>query len=416
MTLVATRDDLVRGVCPTVSAPFATGDGGLIRVRLPGGHLSIEGLRGLAAAADRTGHDLELTSRANVQLRGFDDATLARATVILTAAGLVASAPLDDGRRNVLASPTAAADVGNLVTRIADLLAISTPAHVSPKLGVVVDGGERCSVGDRRDHIALQAVAETGGLRGWAVTIDGAPRDRNLATAVPCDAAIPAIERILDLFATTRATSGAALLAALGVSAIGAAMPDAFPVAAAPRAQPTTSPIGVVSQMGAVVTIGAAPVLGRLSSATARTIADLLDSISPVQLRVTPWRSVVVDIPIDAVDAVLAGFADLGWATTADDPAVHVVACAGSIGCHAGVTDVQALGRSLVGAGRAGSTLRTPIHLTGCEKRCASRDDSVWTVLGLDADTVRVVEPGGWPDLSRGPVLSVAAATEHLGG
>ena len=62
---------LIKGWCPGAWQPMETGDGWLVRVRPPLGQLSKAQMLALCDAAETYGNGLiELTSRANIQLRG----------------------------------------------------------------------------------------------------------------------------------------------------------------------------------------------------------------------------------------------------------------------------------------------------------------------------------------------------------
>src|SRR4051812_40660839 len=90
--------------CPGALQTHAAADGGLARVRVPGGALTAAQLRVLAAAARELGDGhLELTSRGNLQLRALAAGAEAELGARLAGAGLLPSAT-HERVRNVLAS------------------------------------------------------------------------------------------------------------------------------------------------------------------------------------------------------------------------------------------------------------------------------------------------------------------------
>ncbi|ROO88770.1 precorrin-3B synthase [Actinocorallia herbida] len=97
--------------CPGALRPHTAADGALARVRLPGGIATSAQVRALAEAAGELGSgELELTSRANVQVRGVDPDRVPELAARLAAAGLLPS-PTHERVRNILASPLSALGV-----------------------------------------------------------------------------------------------------------------------------------------------------------------------------------------------------------------------------------------------------------------------------------------------------------------
>lgn len=104
--LTDTRD---RGdQCPGIARPWAAPDGLLVRLRLIGGRISAAALRSVAQVAGTYGDGfVHVTSRANLQLRGFpgaDGRLTASARAALEATGLLPSAG-HELVRNVMVSP-----------------------------------------------------------------------------------------------------------------------------------------------------------------------------------------------------------------------------------------------------------------------------------------------------------------------
>jgi precorrin-3B synthase len=131
------------------------------------------------------------------------------------------------------------------------------------------------------------------------------------------------------------------------------------------------------------------------------------DEASAAELRITPWRGVVLaGLAGRHVDVALATLARADFIVAPADPALAVIACAGSSGCAAGLADTQRDGRRVVDLLRARPQDQRPssVHLSGCEKRCASRRRSDLT---LEAGPER-----GWyqVELGGGEVVGAVAA------
>ena len=69
----------IKGWCPGALRPMASGDGLVVRIRPHGGRLSAAQAAGIAAAALAHGNgEIDLSARANLQLRGIAPATVNR--------------------------------------------------------------------------------------------------------------------------------------------------------------------------------------------------------------------------------------------------------------------------------------------------------------------------------------------------
>ena len=96
--------------CPGILHAVPAKDGLLMRLRLPGGQLPAATLAAIAQLAERHADGgLDLTARANIQLRGIRPEGLAPLVEGLGRAGLLPS-PAHDRIRNILVSPFAGGD------------------------------------------------------------------------------------------------------------------------------------------------------------------------------------------------------------------------------------------------------------------------------------------------------------------
>ena len=134
-----------RGWCPSLARPMPTGDGLLARIHPPLGILTGAQLRAVADAARTFGNGhVDVTARANLQLRGVTETTRSGLVVALEAAGLCDVR--DDGgpQRLTLTSPLAgiveaAVDVPG-IARAIEARGLTIPG-LPPKTLVLVANG-----------------------------------------------------------------------------------------------------------------------------------------------------------------------------------------------------------------------------------------------------------------------------------
>ena len=386
--LVALRRD----ACPSAHAPFEAADGALLRVRVPGGIIGSCGLRAIAAAAALSDNGIiELTNRANIQLRGFTATAAARALAVLIDADLVDPDDGADARRNVVGSPLAGIDTGELVdvrptvAAVADVLTGWTGA-ISPKFGVIVDGGGVSHLRGRRHDVVLGAVVvdgrvvfEVGFGEALPVGQQVDPCTPTLVVEVGDAARVVAValglsERPADVVKRLgRDGALTALSDAVGGRIVNGSRLER-------PALPSAAPIGVGNGW-----VGGAPVLGRMDESALVALADFADRFGHGQVRITPWRSVVLPVRSDAdVRALRVGLETIGMYTDVLAPAASVIACAGRTGCTSAEADTRADALALIARlPRGDRSAPTPIHLSGCPKRCASRSTAMLTLVAM---------------------------------
>ncbi|OEV13079.1 precorrin-3B synthase, partial [Streptomyces nanshensis] len=188
--------------CPGALRLHRADDGGLARVRVPGGVLDIAQAAALHAAATRLGSgELHLTSRGNVQLRGLREDAGPDLAELLSSAGLLPS-PAHERVRNIVASPLSGLDgsghrdVAGQLTELDQLLCESEVLReLSGRFLFAVDDG-------RGDVAALGAdVTLLAEPDGTALLYLGADRDAGVlrvADEHAAAAAVVAAETFLD--------------------------------------------------------------------------------------------------------------------------------------------------------------------------------------------------------------------------
>ncbi|TGN55932.1 precorrin-3B synthase, partial [Paracoccus liaowanqingii] len=131
----------VRGWCPGALKPMESGDGWVVRIRPPGGRLDAAQAEAIADAALAHGNGtIELTGRANLQLRGVTPATHAPLIAALRAQGLIDADAATEARRNIMVTPFADPQADALAAALAEALA-GSDLTLPSKFGFAVDPG-----------------------------------------------------------------------------------------------------------------------------------------------------------------------------------------------------------------------------------------------------------------------------------
>ena len=281
-------------------------DGFLARVRLPGGLVSSAQLRELAALSVELGDGrVELTSRANVQLRGLAAAAAEPLTGALIRAGLLPSLS-HDRVRNVLASPlagldnapgTSGADLTEIL-RALDTMLCARPrlAELSGRFLFAIDDGRGDVAGLGADVIAAMQPdgANVNGLAIRPGTADAAGAgaygtDGQDARDVPDslrDAIVAVMLAYADAFLDLRAELGSTAwrIADLpgGGDQIRAVVSDRLGLPASPTAQPDVAAAGGSAELGRASNVGAVP--ARRAPATKGVEPDAATPSRPVGL------------------------------------------------------------------------------------------------------------------------------------
>ncbi|WP_239377083.1 nitrite reductase [Frankia sp. Cj5] len=357
--------------CPGALRAHQAADGLLARVRLPGGFLSAEQLLTLVAVAAAGGDPrLELTTRANVQVRALAEHEVALSAARLADAGLLPSVT-HERVRNIMASPLAGldspTDLAAVVAELdTELCARPGLADLPGRFLFGVDDG-RGDIASLHPDITIVLTARTASVCGFSV---------------PRAAVVPTALAFAESFLAERAVQNSAawrvaeLTGGISVVARRALAPGGFEVPAGRDVlPPRLRPAGLVEQIdGGTALVALAP-LGRLSSAQATLLAR---HAGPRGLRVTPWRGIVLpDLPDPEEFAAAA--ADLGLGVDDTSPWYWLSACTGTPGCTSALADVQT-----DAAAAAGRWPGRHAHFSGCRRRCGRPADTRIDVIATD--------------------------------
>lgn len=399
-----------RSACPGLFRMARALDGSICRVKLTFGNLGASQARSVADAAQRFGNGvIEVTNRANLQIRGVRPDTENALIAQLLAAGLGPLTDRGDDVRNVMISPLAGRDKGKVDTRplasrlLTTLQSNATYLSLSPKFSVFIDGGEAVAMVDHPHDIWLSPVDPDNPSSSYAFGVAGIPPtkagDPPALGVVAGERAFELITALLDTFidwnpahpASSRmrhmiADAGSEILSGT-IAAHADSQIHGKDLAGWRRALPRRDGhLGVLGECkDPTRPVGAMPPLGRLTPDLLRSLASLADKYSNGLLRMTPWQSVLLpEVAPDDAASALSHLVSVGLSADARGPLATMIGCSGSAGCGSALAATQADGLKLAALldGQAGIP---HIHMSGCSKSCASPSARPVTLVATSA-------------------------------
>lgn len=398
-----------RSACPGLFRMAKALDGAICRVKLTFGTLSAEQTHRIADAARQFGNGvIEITNRANLQIRGVRPDTENPLIAALLAAGLGPLTDRGDDVRNVMVSPIAGVvpgrfDVRPLALQLLETLQTNAPYQtLSPKFSILVDGGESVAMAEHPHDIWLSAIDADSDHPRLAFGVAGMPPtgadDTPALGIVGSSHTMRLVTAILDMFIHWNAANPAAsrvrhMIAAIGRDAFVSSLEKHLDFSprdekADPwrRALPRPNGhLGLLPEHNAACRlVGAMPPLGRLDPDKLNALARLAAKNSNGKLRVTPWQSILLpDVPETVATQTVQELEVLGFAARPDNPLATMISCSGSAGCGSALGATQADGLKLC-ALLSGRAPELAVHLTGCTKSCASPSAKPITLVATE--------------------------------
>lgn len=341
----------VMGWCPGALRPMMSGDGLVVRIRARGGRLTSAELKGIAKASAMLGNGIiDLSARANFQIRGVHPDDHPALIADLSALGLIDRDAETETRRNILVTPFwhGGDGIAGLAAALANALAANDAPDLPAKFGFAVDGGAsgaclRASSADIRLELTTEGVF---------IHADGARRGGLFSADDVADAALALAEWFL--------TSGGAPEGRGRMAphlARGAVPPAEFLTHDLPASAAAPTGPGQVPDLGRLIALE----FGQISAETLMALADQAPA-----LRLTPWRMVLSegDHPPDLP----------GLIHDPASPLLQVTACTGSPGCLQAHQETRTLARALA------PHVTQALHVSGCAKGCAHPGTSPLTL------------------------------------
>jgi ferredoxin-nitrite reductase len=382
-------------------------DAFMLRLRLPGGILSAYQARGLADVAERFGGgSLDVTTRANLQIREIGAAYPIEVLNAIAELGLTSRGAGADNIRNLTGSPLAGIDPHELI----DTRPLTRALHhhilnhrefygLPRKFNIAFDGGGRAGVLEDTADIGFaavrvgpgKAVAEgvyfrmlLGGLTG-----DGSFGSDAGVLLAPHEA-VAAAAAILRVFidhgdrTDRRRARLKYVIERRGVAAVmteaASYLPFAWRFAAAELCE-KRGPIDRQAHVGVheqaqpgLCYVGIVLPAARLTAPQLCGLAGLAERYGSGTMRLTVWQNLLIsDIPEPQIAAVVAEMEALGLMTSASAVRAGLVACTGNVGCRFSLSDTKRHLLEIADHLDARISLDQPlnIHLTGCPNSCA---------------------------------------------
>jgi len=377
-----------KGWCPGALRPMLSGDGYLVRLRISGGFVSAAAARAIADCAKRYGNGLlDLSARANLQLRGVQQESLPALVGALQAHGLIDENAEAEAVRNVLASPLAglspdaAFDIRPHVRALEQRLARDEALHGLPsKFGFIVDDGGDPSLASIGADIRFVAQHDQSAPR-FMVCLAGSDDAAVIeAFDLPDVAARVAVVFMNEARkCETPPRRMGALIASRGAAVIWRAAGLA-PSPQTPRAVTPPQPLGHHTLV-AQGFLGLGFAFGRISARDLAWLADMAQAHGSGEMRLTPWRAILLPgVDAKAAQHILSQASD-AFITDPSDARLAVIACPGAPACASADGPTQEDALSLAQLARALSPSGVTLHVSGCAKGCARPAASAVTLV-----------------------------------
>jgi precorrin-3B synthase len=386
----------VKGWCPGALRPMQSGDGLIVRVRPQAGAFSLDTLVALTEAARRFGNgQIDLTRRANLQIRGVSETSLPALHEVIGKLRLLDETPEGEAVRNLVIGPlagldpTEAFDVRGIAAELARSLASEPALWALPtKFGFILDGGGALTLANERADIRLVAIRHG---RDASVAIGLDTKDGiDWLGSVPPDAAAAAAMTTARAFLDVRSRGPRQRmreLSAEGLTALRSAMTRRLdPLTHDPQNSNALSArrIGLLDLGAEKFAVGIAAPFGRVETDQFLKFAEAISSLGIDEIRLSPWRALYAEAPDkQAAQAILDAAADAGFVTDPTDPLLRIEACPGSPACRSTSLDTRGDGRRLA-ALLARSHFTGTVHVSGCVKGCAKSGAADLVLVGSE--------------------------------
>ncbi len=379
----------------------------MCRLRLPGGMLTSHQFRGVAKIADDWGGGfVDVTTRANLQIREISAAHGQDVVTGLQDLGIVCKGSGADNIRNVTGSPTAGIDPHELI----DTQPLARAMHyyilnhramygLPRKFNIAFDGGGSISALEDTNDIGFSAVRVGAGksvppgvyfrllLGGISGHKDFARDEGVLLTPDQCVPVADAVVRVYCENGDRTDRKKARLKYVLDqwghpkfLAELEKLLPfklQRLPLSDCER-RPEVNRQGHLGfhpqKQPGMFYVGVLLPVGRLVTDQVRGLADLADRLGSGTIRLTVWQNLLIsDIPEEKIPAVKEWLEGIGLHWQATNIRGGLVACTGNAGCKFAASNTKRHAMEIANHVERCLELNSPIniHVTGCPNSCA---------------------------------------------
>ena len=374
----------------------------MLRVRSDGGALTTEALRTLGELSTQFARDTaDISDRQNVQYHWIRIEDMPEIWRRLDAVGLQTTEACGDCPRVVLGSPLAGESLDEVIdaTPAIDEIVrryIGKPeyANLPRKFKTAISGLQ--DVVHEINDVAFVGVNHPEHGPGFDVWVGGGLSTnpmlaQRLGAWVPLDEVPDVWEAVVSAFRDygyRRLRSKARLKFLIkdwGPQRFREVLETEYlkrPLIDGPAPTPPARPIdhvGVQRLRNGLNAVGVAPIAGRVSGTILSAVADLAERAGSNRVRFTPYQKLIVlDVPDDALDELIAGLKAVGLTATPSHWRRNLMACSGIEFCKLSFAETRVRAQSLVPELEArladlNATLDVPVtvNLNGCPNSCA---------------------------------------------
>jgi sulfite reductase (ferredoxin) len=373
----------------------------MLRVRIPGGQLTVEQLRTIGEVSQEFGRGVaDVTDRQNIQYHWIRIQDVPQIWRRLEAVGLSTRTTCGDAPRNILGCPVAGIDAGEVFDATPALLATEAMAAASPDLTnlprkwktAISACSTYCTAHEIND-VSFVGLRTPQGDEGFDLWVGGGLSTnpmlaQRLGIFVEPDR-VPAVWRgVTEVFRDygyrrLRARARLKFLVAdwgtqrfrevLEKEYLGGALPDG--PAPPPPLEGSRDHVGVQRQVDGRFYVGVALAVGRTSGRQLTDVADLAARYGSGRVRTTvEQKLLVLDVPADNVAPLVADLGALDLLAEASVFRRGTIACTGIEFCKLAIVETKARAQQLYGElERRLPDFDTPItiNVNGCPNACA---------------------------------------------